>query len=87
MKNFWKSLKDPPLIFFHSLQPTGVSQSPKGPPFTILSLTYSADFGCSQHVQRKSDVLQYSLLLHTWSLISLQKSLRQRKQTEEDSFS
>ena len=38
------------MYFFHILQPTGVSQSPKGPPFTILSLRYSADFGRSRLV-------------------------------------
>ena len=34
-----------PSIFFPFLQPAGVSQSPKGPPFSILSLRYGADFG------------------------------------------
>ena len=79
--NFFKSFKGPPFNFFHILQPTGVSQSPKGPPFyifrhcdtvqfiffifchqlefhktqrvppfTILSLRYSADFGRSRLV-------------------------------------
>ena len=37
-----------PFIFFHILQPVGVSQSLK--PFTILSLRYSADFGRSRLV-------------------------------------
>ena len=34
---FFKSPKRSPSIFFHILQPAGVSQSPKGPPFPILS--------------------------------------------------
>ena len=33
---FFQSLKGPPFIFFHILQPAGVSQSPKGPPFYIF---------------------------------------------------
>ena len=79
--NFFQSLKGPPFNFFHILQPPGVSQTPKGPPFyifrhcdtvqfiffifchqlefhktqrvppfTILSLRYSADFGRSRLV-------------------------------------
>ena len=52
-----KSLKGP-IIFCHNLQPTGVSQSPKGPPFTILSLRYSVDFGRSRLVQTWSIVVQ-----------------------------
>ena len=40
----------PPQFFFHFLQPAGVSQSPKGPPFSILSLRYGADFGRSRLV-------------------------------------
>ena len=39
-----------PLHFFHFLQPARVSQSPKGPPFSILSLRYGADFGRSRLV-------------------------------------
>ena len=38
------------LQLFHILQPPWVSQSPKGPPFYILSLRYSADFGRSRLV-------------------------------------
>ena len=44
------------LYFFSYLQQTGVSKSPKGPPFTILktlrflSLRYSEDFGRSRFV-------------------------------------
>ena len=38
-------------FFFHFLQPAGVSQSPKGPPFSILSLRYGVDFGRSQLVR------------------------------------
>ena len=49
--NFFKSHQRVPLQFFHILQPAGVSQSPKGPPFTILSLRYSADFGRSRLVK------------------------------------
>ena len=37
-------------FFFHILQPVGVSQSPKCPPFSILSLRYGADFGRSRLV-------------------------------------
>ena len=44
-RDFFPVPKGLPFIFFHILQPAGVSQSPKGPPFTILSLRYSADFG------------------------------------------
>ena len=40
----------PPSIFFHFLQPARVSQSPKSPPFSILSLRYGADFGRSRLV-------------------------------------
>ena len=46
---FFKSPKCSP-HFFHILQPAGVSQSPRGPPFTILSLRYSAGFGRSRLV-------------------------------------
>ena len=46
----FQNLPRPPLYFFHILQPTGVSQSPKGPSFTILRLRYSADFGRSRFV-------------------------------------
>ena len=48
--HFKKSPKGSPSIFLHILQPAGVSQSPKGPPFTISSLRYSADFGRSRLV-------------------------------------
>ena len=48
--NFFMSPKGPPSFFFHFLQPAGVSQSPKGPPFSILSLRYGADFGRSRLV-------------------------------------
>ena len=44
------SPKGSPFNFFHFLQPAGVSQSPKGPPFSILSLRYGADFGRSRLV-------------------------------------
>ena len=53
-KNFFEIFSCPqrvPLHFFlHFLQPAGVSQSPKVPPFSILSLRYGADFGRSRLV-------------------------------------
>ena len=53
-KIFWGEFFQVPkglaFIFFHILQPAGVSQSPKCPPFTIFSLRYSADFGRSRLV-------------------------------------
>ena len=54
-KNFFGKFfhvpKGSPFNFvFHFLQPAGVSQSPKGPPFSILSLRYGADFGRSRLV-------------------------------------
>ena len=42
--------KRSPFNFSYLLQSTEVSQNPKGPPFTILSLRYSADFGRSRLV-------------------------------------
>ena len=42
--------KGPPL-FFSYFATNWSFQSPKGPPFTILSLRYSADFGRSRLVQ------------------------------------
>ena len=47
--NFFMSPKAP-LQFFHFLQTAGVSQSPKGAPFSILSLRHGADFGRSRLV-------------------------------------
>ena len=47
---FFHVSKGSPSFFFHFLQPAGVSQSPKGPPFSILSLRYGADFGRSRLV-------------------------------------
>ena len=74
-----------PFNFFHILQPTGVSQSPKGPPFTILktshflSLKYSADFGSSglffTCLTPKKNTLLWALpmvlLEHIWVLRKL----------------
>ena len=55
---FWKFFHVSPLIFLIFLQPAGVSQSPKAPPpFTILSLEYSADFGRSRLVLCSSLIL------------------------------
>ena len=51
---FFKNLPKVPLHFFHILQPTGVSQIPKDPPFTILSLRYSTDFGSFRLVKLQS---------------------------------
>ena len=49
--NFFMSPKGPLFkFFFHLLQPAGVSQSPKGPPFSILSPRYGADIGRSRLV-------------------------------------
>ena len=48
---FLKFSQGSPLIFFHILQLIGASQSPKDPPFTILSLRYSANFCRSRLVQ------------------------------------
>ena len=48
--NFFMSPKVPPSFKKNFLQPAGVSQSPKGPPFPILSLRYGADFGRSRLV-------------------------------------
>ena len=48
---------------FHTLEQTGVSKSPTGPPFTLLktsrflSLRYSADFGHSRLVFPLSDIM------------------------------
>ena len=50
-RKFFKISQGSPFNFFHTIQPTGVSQSPKGPSFTILSLRYSADFGRSRLVK------------------------------------
>ena len=55
IKNFFREIfscpqRGPLRFFFHFLQPAGVSQSPKGPPFSILSLRYCADFGRSRLV-------------------------------------
>ena len=53
-KFFWEIVKSPkgsPSVFVNFChKPAGVSQSPKGPPFTILSLRFSADFGRSRLV-------------------------------------
>ena len=58
LKFFWEIFSShqsaPPSILFHILQPAGVSKSLKGPPFTILSLKYSADFGCSRLVSHET---------------------------------
>ena len=49
--NFFMSPKGSSLhFFFIFLQPAGVSKSPKGPPLSILSLRYDADFGHSRLV-------------------------------------
>ena len=57
IKIFWEIFscpqRVPTSVFFHFLQPAGVSQSPKGPPFSILSLRYGADFGHSRLVLPK----------------------------------
>ena len=58
LKNFGKFFQVPkgsPLqFFFHFLQPAGDSQSPKGPPFSILSLRYGPVFGRSRLVNLTS---------------------------------
>ena len=55
MDNFFQVPKELPLNFFHILQPAGVSQSPRGPPFILLSLRYSADFGRSRLVNTNTN--------------------------------
>ena len=51
--------RNTPFNFFHFFQPAGVSQNPKGPPFTILSLRYSADFGRSRLVSTSWDFFEH----------------------------
>ena len=51
--------KGPSFNFFDILQPTGVSQSPKGPPFyNFWALDNSADFGCSRLVIASRRLIQ-----------------------------
>ena len=69
---FFNCLQRVPLQFFDILQATGVLQSPKGPPFTILSLRYSADFGRSRLVNRYT---RKSLYTHRYILIVIYSSL------------
>ena len=58
-KFFWEifsCLQRVPLQFFSNfLQPAGVSQSPTGLPFSVLSLRYGADFDRSRLRDTRSD--------------------------------
>ena len=79
--NFFHVPKGSPLqFFFQFLQPAGVSQSPKGPPFSILSLRYGADFGRSRLVFAdkggcKSIMLLSFLICHMFQKITLSISV------------
>ena len=63
---FLKISQGSPFNFFHISQPTGVSQSRKGPPFIILSLRYSADFGRSRLVLIGVNTMIYRLLFYLY---------------------
>ena len=84
---FFISPKGPPLqFFFIFLQPAGVSQSPKGPPFSILSLRYDADFGRSACLNRVQIMGLYvtagSILFSPTNLYFMRRRLEEFKERQ-----
>ena len=80
--NFFMSPKGPPSIFFSFFATSWSFTKPEGPPSSILSLRYGADFGRSRLVQTKrvtSSTVRYKLkdqmFLFTGFLLDFDKKL------------